>query len=153
MVTYLEKNKSSYQFIPLICNLGSSKSEEFPCRCIGQVSFHQGYIITKAVSMEFLPKPCINQRPMVIELDQELSWMNPILAYLKTGELPEDKIEARVLRVKAACYIVNDDKLYKRSYSVLLLRYVIPFEANYIVMEIHESICGNHARNSHWHSR
>ena len=72
--------------------------------------------------------------------------MDPILAYLKTGELPEDKMEARILRVKAACYVIYDDKLYRNGYSTSLLKYVTPYEADYIMREIHEGICENHVR-------
>ena len=67
------------------------------------------------------------------------------MAYLKTSELPKDKTEARELRVKVACYVVYDDKLYRRGYSMSLLRCVTQSEADYIMREIHEGICGNHA--------
>ena len=40
----------------------------------------------------------------------------PIFAYLKTSEQPKDKIEAQILRLKAACYVLYDDKLYRRGY-------------------------------------
>ena len=62
------------------------------------------------------------------------------------GELPERKTEARILRLKAACYIIYDDKLYRRGYSMPLLKCIPPSEAKYIMREIHESICGNHTR-------
>ena len=38
--------------------------------------------------------------------------MDFIITYLKNGKLPEGKIEARVLRLKAAYYILYNDKLY-----------------------------------------
>ena len=65
--------------------------------------------LLNVVSMEFLPKPSINQRQVVMELDQEPSWMDLILTYLKIGELLDDKIEAKVLRVKDAHNVVYDD--------------------------------------------
>ena len=65
--------------------------------------------------------------------------------YLKTGEQPEDKIEAQILRLKAARYVLYDDKLYKRGYSMPLLKCATPLKAKYIMREIYDGTCGNHA--------
>ena len=59
------------------------------------------------------------------ELEPEMSkeaWMNPIIDYLKNCKEPEDKSEARKLRIKAARYTLLDEVLYKKSFSGLLLR-------------------------------
>ena len=57
-------------------------------------------------------------------MEQELSWMDPVVAYLKICEMPENKTEARILRLKAACYVIYDNKLYMRCYSMALLKCV-----------------------------
>ena len=44
-----------------------------------------------------------------MELEQEPSWMDPIIAYLKNDELLENKIEARILRLKVARCVIYDD--------------------------------------------
>ena len=62
--------------------------------------------------------------------------MDPIIAYLKNDELPENKIEARVLRWKATRYIIYDDKICRRGYSMPFLKCVTPSEANYIMRKI-----------------
>ena len=80
-----------------------------------------------------------------MELTQEPSWMDPIVTYLKSGEQPEDKIETQILWRKATCYVLYDDKLYRKGYFMPLLKCVTPWEAKYIIREIHEGICGNHA--------
>ena len=77
-----------------------------------------------------------------MDLVQEPSWMDPIITYLKNGELPEGKIEAQILRLKIARYVLYDDKLYKRGYSMLLLKCVPPSEAEYIMKEIQEGYAG-----------
>ena len=74
--------------------------------------------------------------------------MDPIITYLKTGEQTEDKIEARILRLKVACYVLYDDKLYRRDYSMSLLKCVTLSEVKYIMREFHEGTCGNHAGSS-----
>ena len=77
-----------------------------------------------------------------MELTQEPLWMDPIVAYLKTGEQPEDKTEARILRLKAAHYVLYNDKLYMRGYSMPLLKCATPSEMKYIMKEIHEDTLG-----------
>ena len=75
-----------------------------------------------AVSVEYLAEPNIHLQSRIVELTQEPLWMDPIVAYLKTGEQPEDKTEARILQLKAAHYVLYDNKLYKRGYSMPLLK-------------------------------
>ena len=70
--------------------------------------------------------------------------MDPIIAYLKNGELPEEKMEACILQLKAARYVLCNHKLYRKGYSIPLLKYVLPMEAKNIMWEIHEGTCGNH---------
>ena len=70
--------------------------------------------------------------------------MTPILIYLKDGRLPEDKDEARRLRIKAAKYVLIDKVLYKRGFSQPYLRCLAPDESNYVLREVHEGACGNH---------
>ena len=77
------------------------------------------------------------------------TWMTPIIQYLKDGYLPEDKKQARLLRLKAARYILYDEQLYRRGFSIPLLKCVDLTEGNYILQEIHEAFCGNHSRGSH----
>ena len=71
--------------------------------------------------------------------------MDPIIAYLKDGELAKEKTEARILQLKAARYVLYDDKLYRRGCSMPLLKCVLTMEAKNIIWEIHNGTCGNHA--------
>ena len=75
---------------------------------------------------------------------QEPSWLDPIIAYLKNDELPNEKMEARILLLKAAHYVLYDDKLYRRGYSMPLLKCVLPTKVKNIRWEMHEGICENH---------
>ena len=70
--------------------------------------------------------------------------MDPIVEYLKTSEQPEDKTKARILWLKADHYVLYDDKLYRRGYSMPLLKCITLSEVKYIMREIHEGTCGNH---------
>ena len=97
-----------------------------------------------AVYVEYLAEPSIHLQPGIMKLTQEPSWMDLIVAYLKTGEQPEDKTEARILRLKVALYVLYDNKRYTTGYSMLLLKCATPSEAKYIMKEIHEVKCENH---------
>ncbi|KAL5565321.1 hypothetical protein UlMin_028485 [Ulmus minor] len=71
--------------------------------------------------------------------------MTPIVRYLTSDELPEDRNEARRLRAKAARFTIHDGKLLKRSFSGPYLRCVTPIEASHILSELHNGECGNHS--------
>ena len=70
--------------------------------------------------------------------------MTPIIQYHKDDKLLEDKYKARLLKLKAIKYILYDGRLYKRGFSIPLLKYVDLEEGNYILREIHEGVYDNH---------
>jgi ribonuclease HI len=74
-----------------------------------------------------------------------VSWMSPIVRYLKEGRLPTEKTEARKLRIRASHFQLLDGILYKMGFSRPHLRCLSPEEANYVIREVHEGICGNHS--------
>ena len=43
------------------------------------------------------------------------SWMDPILLYIATGELPHDKNRAHKIQIQSARFSIVDGQLYKRS--------------------------------------
>ena len=72
--------------------------------------------------------------------------MIPTVRYFKEGWLPEDKMKARRIQIRVACFVIIDDVLYRRRYSLPYLRCASSEEANYVLCEIHERTCGNHAK-------
>ena len=74
-----------------------------------------------------------------MELTHEPLWMDLIVEYLKTGEQPEDKTEARILRLKAARYVLYSDKLYRLGY------HATPKMCQSLIREIHHE--GNPRRH------
>uniref|UniRef100_A0A2N9FJJ2 Uncharacterized protein n=1 Tax=Fagus sylvatica TaxID=28930 RepID=A0A2N9FJJ2_FAGSY len=60
-------------------------------------------------------------------------------------KLPTDKMEARKLRIRASHFQLLDGILYKMGFSRPHLRCLSPEEANYVIREVHEGICGNHS--------
>ena len=72
-------------------------------------------------------------------------WMNNITEYLRTGTLPEDPKQAHKTRVQAARFTLIGGHLYKRSFIGPYLRFLSHSEAQYVLVELHEGICGNHS--------
>ena len=91
--------------------------------------------------VQYLPSIDI---PEVLQVQNEGSWMAPIISYLKDGILLEGKDEARKLRVRSARYVLLNDALYKRGFSQPYLR-LSPGEANYVLRKVHEGACRNHS--------
>ncbi|XP_076945583.1 uncharacterized protein LOC143616714 [Bidens hawaiensis] len=100
---------------------------------------------TKDIRIEVLDRPSVPQNQVLVIQTGIESWMTPILAYLSSGALPAEKAAARKIRHKALNYQMNDGVLYRRSFLGPLLRCVDAEDANYLIREVHECICGLHA--------
>ncbi|KAM1626436.1 hypothetical protein ACFXTN_013440 [Malus domestica] len=81
----------------------------------------------------------------VCNLLQEDSWITPIYRFLAYDTLPNDKVQAKQIRYKATRYLIINDQLYKRGFNLLYLRCLTPTEAETVLREIHEGVCGDHA--------
>ena len=68
-----------------------------------------------------------------------------MISYLKTGMLSDEKGAARKLKVWASRFVLIKDVLYKRGFSQPYLRCLGQEEADYVMREVHEGICGNHS--------
>ena len=81
----------------------------------------------------------------VQEVNSEKNWTTPLIAYLRSGILPNGKDAARKLKVQASRFLLIRYVLYKRGFSRLYLRCLSHDEADYMMREVHEGICGNHS--------
>ncbi|XP_070009839.1 uncharacterized protein [Nicotiana sylvestris] len=72
-------------------------------------------------------------------------WRNEIVAFLQYGTVPEDKKKAHVLQKKASRYCLKQGNLYRKMFGGPLARCLGPSQTEYIMREIHEGYCGNHA--------
>ena len=101
----------------------------------------------RLIPIEHLPKPPVSiDNEEVSPLMSELSWMDPIWDYLVEGTLPSDLNEASKLRARSARFTIHQGTLYKRGFSTPILKCLGNEDANYILREVHEGVCGNHIR-------
>jgi ribonuclease HI len=81
----------------------------------------------------------------VNSIKDNVSWMSPIIRYLKEGKLPTDRMEAHKLRIRASHFQLLGGTLYKMGFSRPHLRCLSLEEVNYVIREVHEGICENHS--------
>ncbi|XP_050260341.1 uncharacterized protein LOC126705384 [Quercus robur] len=99
--------------------------------------------ISKDLKIEIQRCPNIEEVHTFI-IQRESNWMTSILSFLQEGLLLQDVEEARKVRKRAARFRILNDTSYKKGFSMPYLRCVNK-EAKYILMEIHEGICRDHA--------
>ena len=85
----------------------------------------------------------IDDEAQMQEITVEESWTTPLIAYLRSGSLLDGKDVARKLKVQASRFMLIRDVLFKRGFSRSYLRCLSNDEANYVMREVHEGICGN----------
>ncbi|XP_076894831.1 uncharacterized protein LOC143547243 [Bidens hawaiensis] len=144
MVEYLKKVKELMQSFEkaelLHISRGMNKKADALSK-LASVTFDH---LAKDVKVETLGEPSIMEIAVANVEVQEENWITPILLYLREGVVPENKQEARRLRIKALQYVIIEGELYRRSYLGPSLKCVNFTQAEYIIREIHEGICGMH---------
>ena len=84
--------------------------------------------LAKAASAEFMnaseqvlsfvqTSSLIDDGAQMQEIAVEENWITPLIAYLQSGTLPDEKDTARKLKVQASRFVLIRDVLYKRGFS------------------------------------
>ena len=97
------------------------------------------------ITVEHLLEPLVNiDNEEVSLVMSKPSWMDLVWDYLVDGTLPNDPKEASKLRVRLARFTIHQGTLYKRGFSTPILMCIGKQDADYVLKEMHEGICGNH---------
>ena len=70
--------------------------------------------------------------------------MDPIWDYLIEGLLPNNPKEALKLRSKSTRFTIHRGPLYKRGFFTPILKCIAGGDADYVLRDVHEGVCGNH---------
>ena len=105
------------------------------------------HMITHGNVLSFVQLSPLIDSSDVQEIGSESNWTTTIASYLKDGILPDEKEAARKLKVRAARFVLIKDVLYNRGFSRPYLRCLCNEEADYVMREVHEGICGNHSES------
>jgi ribonuclease HI len=90
--------------------------------------------------------PTVSSTEGVMQIDKvEPTWAVEIIRYLKTSGLPSTKEEAQKIIRNSARYVLVGGVLYRRGYSLHLLKCLSDEDANYVLREVHHGVCGNHS--------
>ena len=73
------------------------------------------------IPVKVLGQPSISEPEEVALLDEQVTWMTPILKYLRDRILPADRNTAPGLMYQIPRYLMDDNKLYRRGFSMPLL--------------------------------
>ena len=91
---------------------------------------------------------------MAIEA-KRIPWYYDIMKFLKLGVCPSgaDKRERCLVRMMAIKYITYGDQLYRRSYDGVHLCCLKKEEAEKVMEEVRQGICGPHMNGGYWPRR
>ena len=103
------------------------------------------HMITHGNVLSFVQLSPLIDSDDVQEIGSKSNWTTTIASYLKDGILPDEKKAARKLKVRAVRFVLIKDVLYKKGFSRPYLRCLGNEEADYVMKEVHEGICGNHS--------
>ena len=145
MGLYLKKAKQMVGLFQEVEVKQISRKENYRADMLARMAATADPKLPKSVPLEIKTSPSIGEEVEVMSVNIGESWMDPIRAYIRDGILPEDKRKARILKCRAARYTLLDGVLYRRGFTLPLLRCVDDEEADYVLREIHEGVCGNHS--------
>ena len=102
--------------------------------------------LPRIILVEDLRKPSATVNTIQInQVRAGPSWMDSITQFLKEDILPEEKIEVDKIRRNATSYwLLEDSKLYRRSFPGPYLLCVHHYQTESLLEEMHEGICGSH---------
>lgn len=100
--------------------------------------------LDRTVYIKIIIEPSISQILDVMDIDNEPSWMDPIIEFITSGNLPSDARLARSIRARAPRYCMISGVLFRRSITLPYLRCLRLSESSQALAEVHESVCGNH---------
>ena len=70
--------------------------------------------------------------------------MDPTWDYIIEGLLPNDPNEASKLRSRSSRFTIHRGALYKRVFFTPILKCIARGDADYVLREVHECVCGCH---------
>jgi hypothetical protein len=144
MAKYVEKAKNELSWFIQSSIIKIPREENQKADALSRLS-DTDHQLPRKIKVEMLESRSIDgDEEMVDCVTHSPSWMDPIIEYLRDGTLTADKDATRKLIRQAAWYVFDDDELYRRSFTMPLLRCLRETEAHYVIREVHEGICGNH---------
>ena len=145
MIIYLKKVRELLRKFVLVQVRHIPRAENSRADALAKLATASQEDLNKLTPVEHLAEPSIDlYDEEVSPVMSEPSWMDPIWDYLIEGLLPNDPKEASKLRTRSARFTIHRGSLYRRGFFTPILKCIAGKDANYILREVHEGVCGNH---------
>jgi len=90
----------------------------------------------RTIIVKVLHKPSIEEFKVVC-IDVANDWRTPICNYLLKGELPSNPVKAKKIKTRGARFTIVDGILYKRAFTMPLLKCLGPQDIEFTLSEVH----------------
>ena len=145
MIPYLKKVRELLKKFVRVQIRHIPRAENLQADALAKLATASQEDLNRLTSVEHLSEPSIDlNNGDISPIMPEPSWMDPIWDYLMEGLLPNDPNEASKIRSKYARFTIHRGTLYKRGFFIPILNCITREDANYVLREVHEGVCGNH---------
>ena len=145
MILYLKKVQDLLKKFVLVQVRHIPRAENSRADTLAKLATASQEDLNKLTLVEHLAEHSIDLNGVEVSpVMSESSWMDPIWDYLIEGLLSNDPKEASKLRTRSTRFTVHRGSLYKRGFFTPILKCIAGKDADYILREVHEGVCGNH---------
>ncbi|VFQ87000.1 unnamed protein product [Cuscuta campestris] len=126
----VSKNEAEYEALlsgmRIILNLKAEyvriRAENTEADVLSKLSNDSPEHISKMAHVEDLGSLSIHVQLIFVITEETSGWITELIRYKKDGILPSDGTTARLIKRRAPTYVIENGRLYKRSYNGRLLR-------------------------------
>lgn len=79
-------------------------------------------------------------------IEQSLDWRTPYLAFFLNDKLSINLANEKKFKRIASYYTIFQDRLYRRDYTLPLLKCIGQDQASLVIAKVHVRACDNHLR-------
>ena len=147
MILYLRKVRNLLKKFILVQVRHIPRAKNSRADALAKLATASQEDLSRLTPVEYLAEPSVDlYGEKVAPIESEPSWMDPIWDYLIDERLPDDPKEAAKTRTRSARFTNHKGSLYKRGFFTPILKCIAAKDADYVLREVHEGVCGNHIR-------
>ena len=145
MILYLKKVQDLLKKFVLVQVRHIPRAENTRVDTLAKLATASQEDLRRLTPVKYLAEPSIDlYGEEVSPIESEPSWMEPIWDYLIDGRLTDDPKEASKIRTRSVRFTNHKGSLYKRGFFTPILKCIVGKDADYVLREVHEGVCGNH---------
>ncbi|KAF7128172.1 hypothetical protein RHSIM_Rhsim11G0031400 [Rhododendron simsii] len=139
MQKYVDKVKAQVVKLQSFSIIRIPREENNEADYLAKLATAKEDAIPRNTPIRYLELPSILSSVVQVQaISYSDSWTGPIVDYITNGTLPEDKVKARQLKIRAAKYLMMGDVLYRRSFSLPYLWCLTTTESMQAMEEVHQ---------------